>query len=515
MNVTFQILLYLYSNKYSVIRESSGIGENEVTAVRRFDSNADIDRHTLYILTPDDLKQMEAGSKPEFPFFLLTPSGKLPLKKDLTKIERCSYAVTDEFYTTFELQTALLQILQDLLHQENSLLLATMDSKRSEEVFAFGKNWFPWEYSIVDLDMHLLYRTDKLHKVLGSGKVDRIPNESLRELILSKEFHDAARKKDIFYQSMTFNELTAVAKNILPDGQYAGRIVMFLPKPLKQIPRGAEELFAFFADCVMEALRRSSHFTGRKQNDPLHLLCRSLFQGETAAEHATNDVLRRINWKNDHLFSVVTFRFLADSAWEAQLETTLPYLADELELEWPNSCAVISKREINWILNLSLSGLDSDLNNFHQQVSYFVRDHVCIAGASSAFQNFLLLNDAKKSANAALELGSQKNPHLWFHSFDDYRLDYMKETLQNSLAANFLYHPAIYKLEHYDQENKTELTETLKAFLENGRNMTAAADAIFVHRTTFCRRMDHIKKLTGLNLDDLSTVIQLELSFQL
>lgn len=406
-------------------------------------------------------------------------------------------------------------VYQKLLEEENELLLATMDSNRTEDVFAFGKKWFPWEYSIVDLDMHLIYRTQNLHKVLGGEKVDRIPSESLSELILSREFHNAAKLKDHFYQTMTFNDLTALGRNILPDGQYAGRVVMFLPKPMKKAPKGAEELFEFYTDCIMEALRRSGLFVSRRQNDPLHLLCRSLFQGETEAEHATNDVLNRSGWKEDHSYTVITFRFLADSAWEAQLETTLPYLADELELEWPNSCAVVGKRDISWILNLTLSKISEDLSKFHQQITSFVRDHVCIAGASSVFNNFSLLLDARKCASAALEIGSQKHPDFWYFSFDDFRLDYMKEILKDSMSSTFLVHPAIYKLKQFDSENHMELTDTLKAYLEHGRNMSAAADAIYIHRTTFCRRMDQIKKITGLDLDDLSTVILLELSFQL
>ena len=81
---------------------------------------------------------------------------------------------------------------------------------------------------------------------MGGERVDRIPTESIESLILSKEFHDAAKKESVFYQSMTFNELTAMARNILPENQYAGRVVMFLEEPKKQAPAGAEELFALF-----------------------------------------------------------------------------------------------------------------------------------------------------------------------------------------------------------------------------------------------------------------------------
>ncbi|MBR2696817.1 MAG: helix-turn-helix domain-containing protein [Parasporobacterium sp.] len=514
MNVTSQILIFLFSREYPVLSENTPISDNNISSIRRFDKNDEPDSNTLYVVSYADLKQILNSGKRYEHLFLITPDGKLPSKKDLQKLSRCNYAITTAFYTTYELQNALLKVFHELLRQENELLLATMSPSRTEEVFAFGNKWFPWEYSIVDFDMRLLYRSENLHKLLGGEKVDRIPSESLNELILSREFHDAARKKELFYQTMTFNDLTAVGRNILPDNQYAGRVVLFLSRSLKHMPKGGEELFTFFTDCVMESIRRSGRFVSRKQNDPLHLLCRALFQGENAAAHAVNDVLKRTGWKTGHLYTVITFRFLADSAWEAQLETTLPYLADELESEWPESCAVVSKREVNWVLNLTLSEMDADLNGFHQRIAYFVRDHVCIAGVSPAFHQFVFLEDALKSAEAALEIGQQRHPDFWYFSFDDYRLDYIKEALQNQLPPVFLRHPAVYMLEQYDRENNTELSGTLKSYLEHGRNMSVAADAIYIHRTTFCRRMDHIKKLTGLDLEDLNTLILLELSYQ-
>ncbi len=91
----------------------------------------------------------------------------------------------------------------------------------------------------------------------------------------------------------------------------------------------------------------------------------------------------------------------------------------------------------------------------------------------------------------------------------------MKETLTNALSPDFLSHPAKEMLDDYDREHHTELSKTLQAYLDHDRNMTTAADAIFVHRTTFCRRMDHIRKMTGIDLEDTDTLILLELSYRM
>ena len=514
MNVTSEILFYLYSVKHPLIQEHTGLLNQPVTSIRRLVPGEEPDKEALYILTVDELKSIEDDGRYQHLLFV-APKGKLPTKKSLQKIKGKNYAFTNAFYTTYELQNALLTIFHDLLRQENELLLAAMDPTRAEEVFRFGAKWFPWEYSVVDIDMRLVYRTENLHKVMGGEKVDRIPAESIESLILSKEFHDAAKEKEVFYQSMTFNDLTAMARNILPENQYAGRVVMFLEEPKKQAPAGTEELFTFYTDCIMEALRRSGRLSTRPQNDPLRGLCRSLLNRESIPDHGIREVLRQAGWDQDHYYSVIDFRFLPDSVWQTQLETTLPYLADELENEWPYSCAVNTGREILFVLNLSLMGTGPNLSGLHQQFSYFVRDHICLAGISPVFRDFSKMADAKACAEAALKIGQEKNPYVWYYLFDEYRFDFMKETLTNALSPDFLSHPAKEMLDDYDREHHTELSKTLQAYLDHDRNMTTAADAIFVHRTTFCRRMDHIRKMTGIDLEDADTLILLELSYRM
>lgn len=517
MNITAEILFFLFSKKHRISFQQILRYEQPLRGIRLYDLKAAPERDYLYVLSEGSFHRLSPEERKRFSFlFVAAPEKTVPDEDGPDGLKKLNLAVTEDFPDPGSLFYALQEQFQTLLEQENELLLATMAARSgSDIVFSYGARWFPWEYSIVDIDMRLIYRTDNLSRVTGSGNVERVPAESIRELILNREFHEAAKKQAVFYQSVPSSGLTVIAKNILPDGQYAGRVVMYLDEAMQKAPRGAEELFEFFTDCIMETLSRSGHFTSRIQNDPLHLLCRSLFQGEKPSAHAIDDVFGRIRWKRSHFFSVITLRFLPDTAWQAQLETTLPYLADELESEWPDSCAVNSGTEIYWVLNVSLSGAGNLQESFHQKVTHFVREHLCIAGASPVFRDFSLLSDAKKSATAALEIGHQKNPHIWFFSFDDYRLDYIKDELRSALPAALLRHPALRTLEEYDRKNHAELSGTLYAFLQNGRNMSAAADAIFIHRTTFCRRMDQIRKITGLDLDDLSTVIQLELSYQL
>ena len=75
--------------------------------------------------------------------------------------------------------------------------------------------------------------------------------------------------------------------------------------------------------------------------------------------------------------------------------------------------------------------------------------------------------------------------------------------------------PELLLLQQIDDEQGTEYCKTLKAYLDCGYNMTTAADKIFVHRTTFFRRMERIAKLTGLDFEDGETCRDLMLGFLL
>ena len=78
-----------------------------------------------------------------------------------------------------------------------------------------------------------------------------------------------------------------------------------------------------------------------------------------------------------------------------------------------------------------------------------------------------------------------------------------------------LCHPALELLRSRDAARGTELLNTLRAYLDCNLNLTAASERLFIHRTSFCRRMATIRKITGLDLEDPDTVFLLQLSFRL
>ena len=188
----------------------------------------------------------------------------------------------------------------------------------------------------------------------------------------------------------------------------------------------------------------------------------------------------------------------------------------KLEQTWRNSCAVFSGKKILWVINWTLSTETKTAYEFSQELMVLLRENVFRAGASSRFQNAALTSSAMKEAEAALEVGARKDPNSWYFRFDDYRLDFMIETIrEREIDPMLLIHPAIPVLMEHDKTHENELSKTLQVFLENQGNVTQAAEALFIHRTTLFRRLNQIKDMTGLNLDDMDLMFELQLSYRI
>ena len=76
-------------------------------------------------------------------------------------------------------------------------------------------------------------------------------------------------------------------------------------------------------------------------------------------------------------------------------------------------------------------------------------------------------------------------------------------------------HPDLETLKKYDHAHQTELYLTLRTFLRNQLNYTKTAADLFIHRSTLLYRLDRIKELIPVELDDYENILQLEIAYLL
>ena len=87
--------------------------------------------------------------------------------------------------------------------------------------------------------------------------------------------------------------------------------------------------------------------------------------------------------------------------------------------------------------------------------------------------------------------------------------------LRTQEELRMLVHPALPQLREHDAETGSELYDTLRAYLENERSLVKTAAALCIHRNTLLYRLEKLRQLVELDLEDPELRLHLEISFRL
>lgn len=513
MKMTFAVLLYLLQrqNRYPdmVIETDTGEHRNrEVQRLRLLKNNseeqvwADIPggRETLYLKDSDTKDSV-------FMFF----SDKSGMPEAHPCCQTKGAAGSQQIFEYLSEQW------QDLDAWENRLAQSILLHAPFQEILMHGKTYIRQEYTLIDRDMNVMFSTPEYHPELGKDEKERINGirrlsaELTHSLLMRKDFHEAALKTEGFYFYSYYTESSLYCRNIFLFGQYYARLICRLDNGEETVSRGEAYIIELFARYIELYFQNNLQTPDRHQNDLLHQLCRSLYAGENPDITMLQTALSPYHWKLNHQYQTVILKAYQQEEWQTQMEITLPFLVRELERQWPDSCAVSLGNKVLWVINLSLTKQASFLSCF----SVFIRENVCRAGISEVFSDISFIHGAALEAEAALRLGSRSDDTFWYYQFEDYRLRYCLEAMTKELPSEQLLHPAVRLLRDRDTHKGTELVPTLRAYLNCGMNMTHAADQLYIHRTTFCRRMEQISHLTGITEFTSDLTLDLLISLKL
>lgn len=126
----------------------------------------------------------------------------------------------------------------------------------------------------------------------------------------------------------------------------------------------------------------------------------------------------------------------------------------------------------------------------------------------------------KRTIDLAYLLRENREERIFFN--EDYLIYSIidlcvQKYLESELNDDILYltHPAIPALTRYDREHHTDLRDVLFYYLLNDCNLTATAASLYMHRNTVNNKVNQIKKLIQLELDEPKLRQRLLLSCQI
>ena len=179
---------------------------------------------------------------------------------------------------------------------------------------------------------------------------------------------------------------------------------------------------------------------------------------------------------------------------------------------YPNSMSVVYQDDVVLFLNQDEPILFGDV--FLTSIREFAFRNRMKAGFSQPFADILQIRPYYEQARNALHLGQAAYPGDTLYYASALLPQYLfSKTDYTGLQIGI--HDHLHILQNHDEYNHTEFLATLRAFLENGRNATKAADALHIHRTTFFYRMKRIEELLEISITDRELLFLYELSFKI
>lgn len=118
---------------------------------------------------------------------------------------------------------------------------------------------------------------------------------------------------------------------------------------------------------------------------------------------------------------------------------------------------------------------------------------------------------AIRQAINMISLGANVQPHALVHNYEDLQIYHM---LDSTLTMDELraFADLVWPLYEQDQESNTNYIETLDIFIRCKFNMTQAAAELFLHRNSLAYRINKIKDLLGINVEQQQDMFRIQLS---
>ncbi|MEW5718717.1 MAG: helix-turn-helix domain-containing protein [Chloroflexota bacterium] len=151
--------------------------------------------------------------------------------------------------------------------------------------------------------------------------------------------------------------------------------------------------------------------------------------------------------------------------------------------------------------------------NIRRQASAEYTDDPLTIGIGRAVDALIDLRDSYREARQAMSMArrlADPNP-LYFGELNVYRLLFL---LEHHPELDAFRQETIGTLVEYDRTQGTDLIETLTSYFAHKGNLSQTAEALFVHRNTLLYRMERIREISGLDLDNPETRLSIELALR-
>jgi len=226
--------------------------------------------------------------------------------------------------------------------------------------------------------------------------------------------------------------------------------------------------------------------------------------------------------KAEYLGVIINFDSIKEQSYEFVEDdlSRILNLSERLLEEYQIKGVVISKTD-SIILILSfdkkdkserkIAGIKTHLEKAINLQSMSVQIHVGVGRIYSGMENF---HKSFKDSLKAMRISkaTKEKSIVSYNSLGVFKIlcqDHLDEELER------FYDETLKPLVDYDEKKSTELVKTLEAYFEFNGNFKKISNEIFAHYNTVLYRMQRIREVTGMDLEDFDDRLNLEIAVKI
>lgn len=233
----------------------------------------------------------------------------------------------------------------------------------------------------------------------------------------------------------------------------------------------------------------------------------SMLTGAQVSPDLVNSQLRYYHWEEKDDYQVLVFAFPESASHPNEQNEWL--IANTLKDQVPGSEPFRREGKVILICNISKCQQRQD-----DSIEAFAERNHLLVGTSLTCASIFSLRALYDQALAAIRYGQLLNPEQRDYRFYDYAMEYIMES--SSLGEAFLaLHPDIAQLWKMKIDDKDQLFDTLKEYLNNERSQSKTSSRLYIHRNTLIYRLRKLDEYLTCDLDEVYNRDYMKLSIRM
>lgn len=310
-----------------------------------------------------------------------------------------------------------------------------------------------------------------------------------------ENFHADYPRYDVLYVNLTGGEEGFPGRLLLPE--------LYCKNPYSTYPP-----LALLGKLISFALNRRTVMT-KGYRRGLERFFHGLLQGSAVNTGEAAICLQSQKWSFDDTFCCVVLTLSENERRIYSVSYSCQCLEETLE-----NCFAFPYEDVIVGVCCLKKGTD-EFSTVGTDFGSFIRDGFFKAGISDTYADIYQTQSYYEQAKAALRVGNECDPEIWYYRFKKYAFPYMLYHGMGNLDPKFFVDPRVFALKTMGKREEVDYYQTLKVYLENNMNLLHSAEELFIHRTTLFYRINRIKETLDLDLTDKKTRLTLLMSFHI